>query len=183
MGFAGARRIPGYRGCRCGDDETPRTARPLPRHIMSRIPAPWCRAGRRRRANGSSHGRRTAPPHQTRAAVRLPRGTQLPNRWPRRIRGTGLGRFCVLQWRATYSDGSIRTKCPDFCPDRQPQTLPAHDTLSREVSREQICLAPKFGLTTGCREKCRDHGFLTSYFVAELAPTFRNRPNSTNLLR
>ena len=29
--------------------------------------------------------------------VRLPRGTRLSSRWPWRIRGSGLGRFCVLR--------------------------------------------------------------------------------------
>ena len=57
-------------------------------------------------------------------------------------------------------------------------------TLSREKCRENYRGERKeFRLATKCREKCRDHGFCTSYLVEEPAPSLRSNLSSTNRLK
>lgn len=56
----------------------------------------------------------------------------------------------------------------------------SRDSMSRDLSRERILAMSIPPLVTLCREICRDHGYRISYAVDELAPTFRNNPNSRN---
>lgn len=60
--------------------------------------------------------------------------------------------------------------------DNLDQGPSAHDTLSREVSREAKGRERRQRLATGCREKYGDHGLVTSYSVEELAPSLCSSP-------